>query len=71
MSALFRSARPIGNRSENFDQHVVAPETKRCRFHRHTRGRAFELVAENSASGRDGFRHGLDENVDPISIEGW
>src|SRR5258705_9802274 len=71
MPALFQSVRPIGKRSENFDQHVVATEAEGGCFHRHARSRASELVAENRASGRDGFRHGLNEKVDAGSVESW
>jgi len=63
--------RPTGKRSENFDQHVVATEAERSRLHRDARSRASEFVAENRASGRDGFRHGLSEKVDAGSVESW
>src|SRR5258706_197350 len=65
------SVRPVGERSEDFDQDVVAAKPERGRLHWYTRSCTSELVGEDCASGRDGFRHGLDKNVDTGAVEGW
>ena len=41
---------PIGKRSENLDQHMIAAKTEGRRLRRYTRGRTPELVGDNRAA---------------------
>src|ERR1700738_3944254 len=69
MPLLLDLVRSIDERGENLDQPMVAPKAEGRRLRRYARGRAPELVGEDGATGRDGSRHGLDEDVDAAAVE--